>query len=155
MEEVWRFVAIMGQSGSGKSALLDVLADVESADAGEIDIGRLDWMVRRQRRRSRAAGGNAAAIIEPYKYDLTRSDGTFQTVSVLSGQKDMSYGIWSYDAFGQGRSSSRRLLASCHVFHLTLILCFVFQPLALTKDLQACAIDHKVNWSSACCSVSD
>jgi ABC-type cobalamin/Fe3+-siderophores transport system ATPase subunit len=94
VEEAWRFVAIMGQSGSGKSALLDVLADVESADAG----------------------GNAAAIIEPYKYELTRSDVTFQTVSVLSGQKDMSYGIWSYDTFGQGRSSSRRLLASCHVF---------------------------------------
>jgi putative ABC transport system ATP-binding protein len=51
VDEAWRFVAIMEQSGSGKPALLTMLADVESADAGEIDIGsvRLDWTVRQQR----------------------------------------------------------------------------------------------------------
>ena len=40
------FVAIMGPSGSGKSTLLNMLAGVESADAGEVDIGgaRLDRM---------------------------------------------------------------------------------------------------------------
>jgi putative ABC transport system ATP-binding protein len=40
------FVAIMGPSGSGKSTLLNMLAGVESPDAGEIDIGsiRLDRM---------------------------------------------------------------------------------------------------------------
>jgi len=34
------FVAIMGPSGSGKSTLLNMLAGVESPDAGEINIGR-------------------------------------------------------------------------------------------------------------------
>ncbi|EJL49680.1 ABC-type antimicrobial peptide transport system, ATPase component [Rhizobium sp. CF122] len=40
------FVAIMGPSGSGKSTLLNMLAGVESPDAGEINIGnaRLDRM---------------------------------------------------------------------------------------------------------------
>lgn len=40
------FVAVMGPSGSGKSTLLNMLAGVESPDAGEIDIGgaRLDRM---------------------------------------------------------------------------------------------------------------
>jgi ABC-type lipoprotein export system ATPase subunit len=41
-DEAWRLVAIMGQSGSGRSALLNMQADVEIADAGKIDIGRLD-----------------------------------------------------------------------------------------------------------------
>lgn len=40
------FVAVMGPSGSGKSTLLNMLAGVESPDAGEISIGnaRLDCM---------------------------------------------------------------------------------------------------------------
>lgn len=40
------FVAVMGPSGSGKSTLLNMLAGVESPDAGEINIGgaRLDRM---------------------------------------------------------------------------------------------------------------
>ncbi|MGJ8628498.1 MAG: ABC transporter ATP-binding protein [Sulfitobacter sp.] len=40
------FVAIMGPSGSGKSTLLNMLAGIDHADAGEINIGnhRLDQM---------------------------------------------------------------------------------------------------------------
>ncbi|WP_026792494.1 ABC transporter ATP-binding protein [Pleomorphomonas oryzae] len=60
------FVAIMGPSGSGKSTLLNMLAGVESADAGEVSIGgaRLDLMGEAARSAWRA--GNMGIVFQFY-----------------------------------------------------------------------------------------
>ncbi len=52
------FVAIMGPSGSGKSTLLNMLAGIDKADAGELQIGnhRLDQMGEGARAAWRSSG---------------------------------------------------------------------------------------------------
>ena len=54
------FLALMGPSGSGKSTLLNLIAGIDSADSGRIEIGGIDILPLSERELARWRAGRCA-----------------------------------------------------------------------------------------------
>jgi len=60
------FVALMGPSGSGKSTLLNLIAGIDSADAGSIRIGEVEITTLSESELARWRAGNVGFIFQFY-----------------------------------------------------------------------------------------
>jgi putative ABC transport system ATP-binding protein len=97
--EAGEFIAIMGESGTGKSTLLNLIAGLERPDAGRVlldgvDLGGLDDDALTRTRRARLGFVFQAFHVLPYLTVLQNVALPLQLLGVASGERDARARHW-------------------------------------------------------------